>query len=708
MTEQRDRREFVRQWTQSVLGHTYVPKARPEVQAFLDECTGKLLDSLVSEPFSTGPATEVGTRLVDVHIVDGKALEGTLELVATDLPKLVEHLDGEVLLSRMIALIGAIGRGFAGGLRVRTLSEQEVIKQAVLQARDAAEEALRASEARFRAVFTSSVLGIAIVALDGTIEDVNQAMASIFHTSGEQLVGGTVFDLADEDWLRDLREAEGLLVTEVEQQFRLDTRFSAHDESVVWTEVSGSLVHDAHGHPEYQVLLYADITDRRMLQEQLHRQAMHDPLTGLANRTLLKSRMEAALAPTEAGRRVALCYLDLDGFKAINDSLGHPIGDELLCAVAHHLQVTCEEEGALAARMGGDEFVVLVPDSPGVQAVLELVERILREITRPVRFSSHELTASASVGVVERAVAGTGSEELLSDADLTLYRAKAEGKAQWVLFDPERNAAAKRRFKLSATLPAALENDEFFVEYHPVAWLEDNGLVAVHSRVRWDHPEFGELDAASFLDMAEETGAITRLGNWVLRQACEHAARWTRTLGVAAPVVGVDLSPRHFRDPELVAGVQRILIETGVSARQLRLGIPESALFDEQGDPVDVLDIFAEMGIGLVVQDFGSDYTRLARLRGLPVQGVELTGDYLDGLADPAGPDPLNEHLVHSLVASARLLDLDVVAVDVRTEEQARRLRKMGVHVARGDHIGAAASAMEIEIMISEHGYPVS
>lgn len=708
MTEQHDRGEFVRRWARAILGSSYVPKTRPQVWELLDECTTKLVSSLVADPFSAEPATEVGARLVDEHFVDARALRGTLQLIATDLPGVAGLAEDEVRSSRLPALLSALGSGYSGRLRVRILAEQEVILQAVLQARDEAEEAHRATEARFRAVFTSSALGIAIVSLDGTIENVNESMTRIFHTSRERLVGDTIFELVDEGWWQELSTANTKVVAEIDEHFEVDTRLTLPDGKEVWAQVSGSLVHDAHGDPEYQVVLYTDITDRNFLKEQLSWQALHDPLTGLANRTLLHSRLENALDRASPGHRVGLCYLDLDGFKAINDTLGHLVGDDLLRTVAHRLQAAVEPEGALAARMGGDEFVVLVPDSSSTEAVLALVERFHTEITRPVRLGNHELAASASVGVVEREILGTDLQELQRDADITLYRAKTEGRAQWVSFDPEHNESARQRFKLSANMPAALDRDEFFVEYHPITWLGDGGLVAVQADVRWDHAELGELDATEFLGIAEETGAIVRLGNWMLEQVCEHAMRWTRNLGPAAPIVSMDLSPRHFRDPELVGDVRRILAGTGVPSRNLRLGVPESALFDEYGDPVDTLAILGEMGLDLVVRDFGNDYTRLGRLRTIPVSAVKITGDYLSNLDGTVAPDPLDEYLAHSVVSSARLLGMTVVAGGVRTQEHAERLHKMGVQAVQGEYVGERVSASEVEEMISDGELGVS
>ncbi len=347
--------------------------------------------------------------------------------------------------------------------------------------------------------------------------------------------------------------------------------------------------------------------------------------------------------------------------------------------------------------MGGNEFALLMPDSPDANAVIRVVEELLREIAEPVQIGDHELSASASVGIVEREVAGTDAEALLRDADITLYRAKRDGRAQWVLFDTVSNRAALDRFKLSAALPAALEQNELFVEYEPIAMLETGELVGAAANVRWDHEEFGELGAERFLGLAEETGLITRLGSWALEQVCEHGSGWVRRLGAKAPVATVNLSLRHCRDPELVADVQRILHHSGLPPSSLALGLPEAALFDHQGDPVDTLEIFADMGIQLVVCEFGDDYTRVSRLRDLPVRAVRIEGPHLESLADPDGPDPLDRHLVVSAVGAARLMDYLVVAGGVRTELQAHRLRELGVSLVQGPYVSGLASASEIE-----------
>jgi diguanylate cyclase (GGDEF)-like protein len=442
-----------------------------------------------------------------------------------------------------------------------------------------------------------------------------------------------------------------------------------------------------------------------MLQQEMHRQATHDPLTGLANRALFQSKLQHALVPAVPGRRVGLCFFDLDGFKAINDSLGHSVGDALLRSVGQRLQAIAVTEDSLAVRMGGDEFVVLTPDSQGTAEIIELVEALLAEIAKPVRIGPYELSAEASVGVVERPVIETTESELLQDADITLYRAKSEGRAQWVLFDPQRNFAARERFKRSAELPAALAQNQLYVEYRPVRVIDGGALPAVAATVRWDY-ESEELNEAEFLGLAEETGLISRLGNWVLKRVCEHAAQWAERFA-AAPIAVVELTPRQLNDPEFVGDLQRILRDTGMPPGGLCLDLPESVLLRQQEDPLDTLEIIAEMGVLLGVHDFGTHYMSLPKLHALPLFGARISGPYLDSFANPHGPDPMDEHLVGSLVSAGKLLGLAVTADGVRTTEQAQRLRTLGVRMAGGEYAGGVFSALEIQQVIERGPRPL-
>ncbi len=700
-----ERAEFVRQWTREIITTSYVPKSRSEIEEFLDECTGKLVESLLATSFTTEAATSVGARLVEAHFTGAAAVDRSLRLLATELPKLVGSPASADALPRLVALLGAFGASFSDTLRERTLAEQEVIKQSVLRAKEAAEEARRASVARFRAVFTTSGVGIAIADLDGRLSEANLALTEITGRTGEELTEWTVFSFASEWGSEELETHEADLVAGDLDRFHVQCEFSSGDERVV-TDLAVSLVRDAQAEPDYQVVLVQDVTRRYMLQQEMHRQAMHDPLTGLANRTRLRSRMQMALESGRAGHRVGLCYFDLDGFKAVNDSLGHPIGDELLRAIAQRLHALTAAEGCLTARMGGDEFVVLVPDSPGTSGVVDLVQRMLAEVTRPVRIGDHELNVSASVGVVEREVGDVDPDGLLRDADITLYRAKAEGKAQWALFDAELNEVSRRRFKLSATMPAALDEYEFFVEYLPILRLDSGALQAVEAKIFWDHPDFGQLDSGEFLPMAEETGLIVRLGNWLLEQVCEHAVRWQRSLGERAPLVGVSLSPHHFRSPDFVGDVRRILSESGMPPSGLAFALPGAALFDGEGDPIDTVDIFAEMGVRVLVDDFGAHYRQLGRLRTFANHGsiefAKLPGGCVSNFDRLGGPDAFDEHVLGSLVGSAQLLGLTVCADGVDTKLQAERLYERGVRVAQGEYFGGIASAMEVEAMITK------
>jgi diguanylate cyclase (GGDEF)-like protein/PAS domain S-box-containing protein len=695
-------RELARRWTKEILDTSYVPTSTRDFASMLDGCLRELLAALDAPHLSTGSARKIGRKLVASHLTNAAAVDVSLRVLAAGIPRLLPPDSGDRS-ADVTALLASFAAGFAEELRSRTFDEQEMVRHSVLNARDAAEEARRASEARFRAVFDTSAIGIAVADLQGNLLESNRALAEITGMRIDELIGSSLFLFAATAGADDLRIHESDLVAGNLDRFVVQCAFTSADERAVVTELAVSLVRDAHGIPDYQVVLVQDVTHRQMLQQEMHRQATHDPLTGLANRALFHSKVQHALAPTTPGRRVGLCFFDLDGFKAINDSLGHRVGDALLCSVGQRLQAVAASRGALAVRMGGDEFVVLVPDSRGTNDVAGLVEQLLSEIAKPVRIGPHELSAEASVGVVERPVAGTTAEELLQDADITLYRAKSEGRAQWMLFDPQENTAARARFKMSASMPAALAQNELYVEYKPTRLLDNGALVAATATVRWDY-DGEELEAHEFLGLAEETGLIIRLGNWILERVCEHAVRWVQRFGDAAPIAAVELSPRHFRDPDLVGDLQRILRDTGMPPRALCLGVPEAVLARHEEDPLDTLEIIMEMGIVLGVPNFGTSYLRLPRVGGsLAAVGAKISGPYLDSFADPGGPDPMDEHQVVSLVGAGHLLGLTVVADGVRTGEQAKRLQALGVEAVQGEYAGGVISATEIEELV-EHG----
>jgi diguanylate cyclase (GGDEF)-like protein/PAS domain S-box-containing protein len=689
-------REFVRKWAREITGTSYVPRSSAEIEDLLDACTRELLAALAATPPATKPASEVGARLVVADFTSSTALERSLRLLGTELAKLLPCDD-----QQMIAVLAAFAAGFGEELRTRTLDEQEVVRRSVIQAKDAADDARQAVEARLRAVFDSSAIGIAVADLQGNLLEINRTLAEIAGRTEDELAGCDVYSFATNAGERELRASEAELAEGKLERFRVLCEFTSGDERAVVTELAVSLVRDAQQAPDYQVVLVQDATDQHMLQQEMHRQATHDPLTGLANRSLFESKLEQALASTAPNRRVGLCSFDLDGFKAINDSLGYSIGDSLLRSLGQRIQSIAASYGALAVRHCGDEFLVLVPDSPGTREVTDLVEHLLREIAKPVRIGSHELMAEASVGVVERPVTGTSADELLRDADITLYRAKNEGRAQWVLFDAEENTAAQARFKLSASIPAALARNELFVEYEPIRMLGSGALVATTASVRWD-AEDGELEADQFLGIAEETGLITRVSTWVLERVCEHGARWVQRFGDAAPMTGMDLSPRHLRDPDLIGDLQRILRDTGLPPRFLCLGVPETVLLDHHDDPLDTLEILTEMGVVLGVNSFGTSYMQLPKLRNLRLVGVKIAGRYLESLAGSGEPDPVVERLVGNLVDVGHLLGLKIMADGVHTTDQADRLRELGVVAVQGEYSGAVASALEIEQMIAE------
>ncbi|CAA9285720.1 MAG: Sensory box/GGDEF family protein [uncultured Actinomycetospora sp.] len=691
------------EWAEEVEGTSYVPMAADELRAHLRELARVVVAAVHADPPRPNVGAAVGRRLVLAHFTGPATVERTVLLLGERMPALY----GPRVRAAAHALTGSLAAGYAAALRGRTLDEQEAIRRAVLAARQHTEQALHASEARFRAMFHEAAIGIGLGDVQGRIIDVNPALCAMFGYTAEEFTRRSVVQQMHPDDAPSVWERYERLLRGDIDNFRVEKRFYRADGTEIVVHLTLSLVRDEQGDPAYQVAMLEDVSERHRLQAHMEYQAYHDPLTTLANRARFTERLERVFA--EAGpsstRRVGVCFLDLDGFKTINDSLGHHVGDVMLQEVARRL-AACAGEGELVARTGGDEFVVLVEDSHGVDRLVDLADRVLAALEPPFRLVGQELVTGASIGVVEKAVSETTASELMRAADITLYTAKAEGRGRWAVHDPSRDEAETARFTLSAALPAAVAHDEFFVLYQPLVSLADHRIRGVEALVRWQHPRLGVLSPSLFIGPAEETGVIVPLGRRVLEAACRDARDWHAEFGDASPFVSVNVAPRQLHEPGLVAEIAALLDRTGLPADRLQVELTERALTTDEGAPLKALDSLRAMGIKIAVDDFGTGYSNLSYLRRLPVDVIKLDGSFGEGLREEELSDEVDERIVGTLVALGHALDLTVTAEGVETAEQAARLRALGCDEGQGWLFAPALPAGDIAAML-RRGLPL-
>ena len=547
----------------------------------------------------------------------------------------------------------------------------------LLHLRNEAQLHLASSERLFRALAANSSDAVLVLDADGWITNDTPNLADLVGHRGVRTRGRRALDfVSDRDFDSRSLFDEALLSPGL--VLSGEARILRPDSSEIWLSTRAiNLLHD----PDVQgiVVNVHDITARKQAEEELVHQAFHDSLTGLANRALFRDRVEHALSRrSRSGMDPAVIYLDLDGFKNVNDGLGHEAGDNMLREIATRL-LAVVRSGDTVARLGGDEFAVLVEESRHVQVEAEAIaERALQSMTVPVVLGSREIILSASLGIAHGDADSTASS-LLRDADVAMYQAKTTGKSRWVVYEPTMRASAVERLQLEGDLAHAVSGHQLRLLYQPVVELETNRIVGFEALVRWEHPELGTIMPECFIPIAEDNGMIIPIGRWVLREACRTAADWLdrypRNLTMA-----VNLSARQLAAPELSADVREALLDAGLDPAALVLEMTETALVKDPLLAASKLHELRKLGIRLAIDDFGTGYSSLSYLRQFPVDILKIDRSFINTITD-SNKIPA---IVRGLLDLGRTLQLETVAEGIESVEQLDQLRDQQCLLGQG------------------------
>jgi len=454
----------------------------------------------------------------------------------------------------------------------------------------------------------------------------------------------------------------------------------------VWQTIS--VVRDTSGEVNHFISIFSDISEKKMSEERIYHLAHYDMLTGLPNRTSFHNEFESALLHAERhSRRVALLFLDLDQFKLINDAAGHPAGDELLTQVALRLKETVREED-IVARLGGDEFTVLLDDIQSVEDAGLVAEKILQQLGTPFRLAHSELVATASIGISLFPSDGLDAATLLKNADTAMYRAKEKGRNNFQFFTSEMNTRALERLSLEGALRTALNKNEFLLHYQPQVDMQSGEIIGLEALVRWQHPEQGLIPPGVFIPVAEDSGLIVPLGEWVLKEACIQHGRWLDE-GLPQVSISVNLSGRQFVRQDLLGTVQRIIDETGIEPRCLELELTESTIMEHVDETIETLLALRKLGVHLSIDDFGTGYSSMAYLKRFTIDKLKIDRSFVRDLAI----DSDDAAIVIATIAMAHALNLTVIAEGVETEQQLQFLKDNGCEQMQGYYFSRPLAA---------------
>jgi diguanylate cyclase (GGDEF)-like protein/PAS domain S-box-containing protein len=574
-----------------------------------------------------------------------------------------------------------------------------------------ADELLRTLQQReewFRAVFEGSAMGIAVLDMQGRFIDANAAFLRMVGRTAEEMRQLPFGSLDHEDDHERDRILFRRLVAGELAHYQLEKRYVRRDGTDLAVRLTASVVRDPEGRPRFCVAMVDDVTqrtraeaERELLEERLRHLALHDPLTGLPNRVLLAERMREAgdVKPGDPPGRCAVLFLDLDRFKNVNDSLGHGAGDELLRQVASRL-AGCAREGDTVARFGGDEFIIFLPRVTGSEEALAVAAEVRSVLAAPLELGSYHTYTSASIGISLGDCPGESSDELLRNADMAMYHAKAGGSGTHLaVFDSSMHRAVVERLRLETDLRAALERGELGLYFQPIVSLETGAVVGAEALARWEHPVHGRVPPDRFISLAEDTGLIGALGAWVLNEAARQIASWRGELPEAAQLeVSVNLSARQLREPGLVDAVAATLHDHGLPPGALKLELTESSLVQDPAAAAVVLRALKKREVQVYLDDFGTGYSSLSSLHRLPLDALKIDRSFVAGLDGGSTGAHKGAEIVRTIVALARSLGVRVVAEGVETREQLAALHALGCDFAQGYLIGRPVPADQFAV----------
>ena len=560
--------------------------------------------------------------------------------------------------------------------------------------RKRAVEALRNSEARFRRLSESGIIGIAYLDADGRIIDGNDKFLAMIGSNGEELAAGRVrrwSRLVPPEWQERMREAS--------EQFRAtgritpyETEYLSRDGSRFWGLFGAAKLDGQDG-----IAFIVDITERKRLEEEITHMAHHDVLTGLPNRRLFTELIRFEIAEARRNRtKTGLLFLDLDRFKEVNDTLGHEAGDQLLKTVAERLRATIRDSDAVA-RIGGDEFSILLAGITRPEDITEIAQKLLDAFREKCVIAGHEFTITTSMGISVYPDDGDSIDSLFRYADIALYHAKNQGRNTFEFYNPDINRRSVERLKFENALRRAMANQELTIHYQPLIDIGTGRIVSAESLVRWKHPELGMLDAKRFIPTAESIGIITAIDEWVLRTACAQLKTWLDA-GHAPFSIAANLSFRVFQNPGFAETITRILDETGVPPHLVDIEITESTTVVDIEGTINCLHALAQKGIHITIDDFGTGYSSLSRLKRLPIRKLKIDQTFVKNIALVLD----DRAIVGAVTAMAHQMKILVVAEGVETAEQLACVTEAQCDEAQGNFFSGPLPPEEFTELLAE------